>query len=316
MYQMFGIVGDHTGVSTGFRWGSKFGHYDQLYDFSYLGEIHQPYLVAASILTFVGCGFAPFLVRYLKPRTSYLFWVSTAAALASLSLLVVLVDYGSMNKVWKGPRMPIAELAGFGHPALTLMYLVVPLSMYTGFLALVRDWMTNGSRATLIGVEEATNPGFPHPVAVKATPSLSTIRNSAATLKTLLSRIITSPSGTHGPTKAKTARKISLVTCIYTIGIMHIWLLNPRQSYWHSSTFLYVLLALTYGLAGPLIVYSEEIGRLGIVRLVLWFLVSLPWSQLSQAQYEFWPLFTIAVAIWLAVKGIRYLLAGAKDKLR
>lgn len=93
-----------------------------------------PYWVAASIISIVGCGLTPWLVRLWRPRRSRLFLVSSATTLCSLLLVGAVSDVGTALHNWRGPAM----FAGVSY-LLPFLKVLVPMSLLAGLLALARD---------------------------------------------------------------------------------------------------------------------------------------------------------------------------------
>ncbi len=97
-----------------------------------------PYLIIATILTFLGCGFAIWFARPGSPGHSHLFLVSCAATLFSLLLLSALSDVGVALHIWWGPMMYTDK-----YHALPFLKIIVPMSLFAGLLALGRSCVLN-----------------------------------------------------------------------------------------------------------------------------------------------------------------------------
>ena len=93
-----------------------------------------PYWIATSIITFLGCGLTPWLVRRWRPRRSRLFLVSAAGTFVSLLLIEAISDAGTALHIWRGPTM-YSEI----ETVLAFLKVMVPMSLLAGVLALARD---------------------------------------------------------------------------------------------------------------------------------------------------------------------------------
>jgi hypothetical protein len=126
LHRVSPIYDDGYGLSASFFWGS---HPPQNYP-----ELLYPYWVATSIITFVGCGLTPWLVRYWRPRHSRLFLVSSATALLLLLLAGAISDAGTALHFWRGPAM----YEGI-YSILPFLKILAPMSLLSGILLLARD---------------------------------------------------------------------------------------------------------------------------------------------------------------------------------
>ena len=71
------------------------------YDFDYT----VPYLVAASLITIIGCGIGPLVTRRVRWLSSHPFMGSSIATLAILLVAALVSDTGDLIKLWSGPLM-------------------------------------------------------------------------------------------------------------------------------------------------------------------------------------------------------------------
>ena len=91
------IYDDGYGLSASLFWGN---HPPSTYP-----QVLYPYLFAASIITFLGCGLTTWLVWLWRPRLSRLFLVSSATTLFSLLLVGAISDVGTVRHLWRGPTI-------------------------------------------------------------------------------------------------------------------------------------------------------------------------------------------------------------------
>ena len=120
------IYDDGYGLSASLFWGN---HPPSTYP-----QVLYPYLFAASIITFLGCGLTTWLVRLWRPRLSLLFLVSSATTLFSLLLVGAISDVGTVRHLWRGPTM-----CGGVSSVWAFLKVVVPMSVFAGILELARD---------------------------------------------------------------------------------------------------------------------------------------------------------------------------------
>jgi hypothetical protein len=125
LFRVSPIYEDGFGPSASFYLGNSPTTYRQLL---------YPYWIAASIITFVGCGLTTWLVRLWRPRRSRLFLVSSVMTLVSLLLVGAISDVGISRHIWRGPTM----YGGLSYLWPFLKFLV-PMSLFAGVLALARD---------------------------------------------------------------------------------------------------------------------------------------------------------------------------------
>jgi len=136
LYRVFRIFVDGGGAIASFYWGSHL-LVANLADFQQSSgtrlSFQYPYWVAASIITFVGCGLSTWLVHIWRPKHSRRFLVSSVTTLLSLLLVGAISDAGTALHVWRGPVMynSFANL-------LVFLEVLVPMSLFAGILELVR----------------------------------------------------------------------------------------------------------------------------------------------------------------------------------
>ena len=98
-----------------------------------------PYWLAASIITFMGCGLTGWLVRLWKPRRSRVFPLSFTTTLVSLLLVGAISDVGISRHIWWGPTMY------GGLPYLwQFLKVLLPMSFLAAILAHVRNRLNHG----------------------------------------------------------------------------------------------------------------------------------------------------------------------------
>ncbi|MFZ0538117.1 MAG: hypothetical protein WAM47_14700 [Candidatus Sulfotelmatobacter sp.] len=95
-------------------------------------ELLYPYWVAASLITFAGCGLTTLLVRLAKPRRSRPFLAPAATTFVLLLAIAALSDVGIAFHLWAGPRIYAATF-GF-----VLVQVMLPMSLLAGLLAFIR----------------------------------------------------------------------------------------------------------------------------------------------------------------------------------
>jgi hypothetical protein len=136
LFYEFPIYVDGSGPSATFYWGHHLT--PTLADWD--GDertrllILYPYLLATSIITFLGCGLTTWLVRLWRPRRSRLFLVSSVTALIMLLLAEAMSDAATALHLWRGPTM----YSGI-EMVLAFLGVMVPMSLLAGMLALARD---------------------------------------------------------------------------------------------------------------------------------------------------------------------------------
>lgn len=137
LFKVSPISVDGSGPGATFYWGNNhpsptLAEYDRSIG-AHLPFLY-PYWIAASIITFLGCGLTTWLVRLWRPRRSHLFLVSSATTLASLLLVGAMSDVGIACHIWMGPTM-------FGdlYSLVTFLKILVPVSLLSGILALARN---------------------------------------------------------------------------------------------------------------------------------------------------------------------------------
>jgi hypothetical protein len=137
LFKVSPISVDGSGPSVTFYWGNHpptptLAEYDRSVG-ARLPFLY-PYWVAASVITFLGCGLTTWVVRLCWPKRSHLFLVSSATALVSLLLGGVISDVGIASHIWKGPTI----YGGLSY-LWPFLKILVPVSLLAGVLALVRD---------------------------------------------------------------------------------------------------------------------------------------------------------------------------------
>jgi hypothetical protein len=135
LFRVAPILVDGGGPSPTFYWGS---HYPtptlQEYDRN-IGirlQFQYPYWCAASIITIAGCVVAPWLVRRWRPRRSHVVLAASGATLLLLLAVAAVSDIGIVLHIWWGPTM-------YGGYMLPLLKVVVPMSLFAGLLAFIRN---------------------------------------------------------------------------------------------------------------------------------------------------------------------------------
>jgi len=137
LYRVFVIFVDGSGASATFHWGSGF-LVANLPDFqtnlnTRILFLYQ-YWIAACVITSVGCGLTPWLVRLWKVRRSRLFLVSAATTLTILLVVGAISDVGIAIKVWNGPHIYNIFANTFA-----FLKVLIPVSLLAGILALLHD---------------------------------------------------------------------------------------------------------------------------------------------------------------------------------
>jgi hypothetical protein len=136
LFHAFPIYVDLGGPSATFYWGHHFAPTLAAWDGDERTRllILYPYLLATSMITFLGCGLTTWLVRLWRPRRSRLFLFSSATALISLLLVEAMSDAATALHLWRGPTM----YSGI-EMALAFLEVMVPMSLLAGMLAVARD---------------------------------------------------------------------------------------------------------------------------------------------------------------------------------
>jgi hypothetical protein len=101
-----------------------------------------PYWIAASIVTFLGCGPTTWLLRARRQWRSHLFLISSATTLFSLLLVGMISDLGIARHIWSGPTM--YEDLAHARPFLAIM---IPMSLLAGFVSLARSHLSDYSES-------------------------------------------------------------------------------------------------------------------------------------------------------------------------
>jgi len=136
LFRAFPIYVDGGGPSSTLYWGHHRTPSLAEWDGSVRTQmlLLYPYWIAASIITFLGCGLTTWLVRRWRLGRSRLFLVSSAATLASLLLVEAISDAGSALHIWRGPAMYLGI-----EMALAFLEVMVPMSLLSGILALALE---------------------------------------------------------------------------------------------------------------------------------------------------------------------------------
>jgi hypothetical protein len=133
---VFRISGDSGGPSATFYWGASTLH---VVPTAYYGswsvrlQFLYPYLLAAAVITALGCGVTRQLVRLVHPRRSRLFVTSFSIGLSSMVFACVVSDVGTVLHFWRGPAM----FSSFGS-VFSILEVAVPLSVLAAFLIFAR----------------------------------------------------------------------------------------------------------------------------------------------------------------------------------
>jgi hypothetical protein len=93
-----------------------------------------PYWIAASLITLLGCGLTPWLLRRWRPKPSHVFLVSSAFTLFSLLTAGAISDVGIALHIWRGPTM----YGGISY-VMPFLKFMVPMSLFAGLLAFTRN---------------------------------------------------------------------------------------------------------------------------------------------------------------------------------
>jgi hypothetical protein len=136
--RVFRISVDGSGPSATFFWGDRvptptLAEYQQ----SLSVQLHflGPYLVAAAIVTVVGCGLSSKVVTFLHPRNSRLFLTLLATCFFCLLGVAGLSDIGTVLRLWRGPMM-YGTVSSF----VMILEVAVPLSVLAGLLIFARRY--------------------------------------------------------------------------------------------------------------------------------------------------------------------------------
>ncbi len=136
LYYALPVFVDGSGTMVSFYWGA---HEPRAYP-----EIGYSYLVAASILTLLGCATVWFVWRRRGGRVQA-FLLSSAATFAVYSAAVAASDVGTKYHIWIGPTaFGWGGPTGFGRAQFYQPFLavIIPLSLIAGLLALALSQAT------------------------------------------------------------------------------------------------------------------------------------------------------------------------------
>jgi len=126
-----------------FYWGTlptaDFGEYNRnqgRYDLLY----SLPYYLTGLVITVVGCGAAPLLLKHLRVSSTHSFWSATLATLVLLILVAMISDAGALLRIWRGPVFLLHN----DYPFVTIWSLFktfLPASFLSGAIALRKRWL-------------------------------------------------------------------------------------------------------------------------------------------------------------------------------
>lgn len=134
---------DGGGPMPSFCWGDRplpdYGEYmrrQNYYDLLY----SLPYYLAGLVLTFIGCGATPLILRRLRASPSHAFRNAAAATLALLLLLAIASDAGTLLGIWRGPVFLLHRY----YDAFTIWSLckvLLPACILSGVTAVGKQWV-------------------------------------------------------------------------------------------------------------------------------------------------------------------------------
>lgn len=139
LFFSFPVYVDDGGPVASFFWGNHpalptYGQWETSWRARF--EVVHPYLTAAAIITFCGCGLTTWLVRRWMPRRSHLFFVGTTTTLVSLLLLEVASDTCTALGIWRAPT-------AYGWIDLVVIFkIMIPMSLVAGGIAVAHDRLT------------------------------------------------------------------------------------------------------------------------------------------------------------------------------
>jgi len=125
LHSVFPIYDDGYGRVATFYWGSRPTSDSQLL---------RPYWVAASVVTFLGCGATAWSVLRRKPWRLGPFQFSAATTFLALLLVGAIADSGVALHFWRGPMF-----YGAFDSVFAFLRVLVPMSIIAGMLAVARD---------------------------------------------------------------------------------------------------------------------------------------------------------------------------------
>jgi hypothetical protein len=128
------VMLDGSGPMPSFYWSrpdpvpdvKEYSSRRSYYDFHYT----VPYLVAAFLITSIGCGMGPLVARRVRGLSSHPFVGSSIATLAILLLAALVSDTGDLLRLWGGPLMLAHSFQTDSFVA--LLKLLLPLSLLSG----------------------------------------------------------------------------------------------------------------------------------------------------------------------------------------
>jgi len=143
LFKVFPIYFDDGGPMPTFSWANHpslptYAEYNRSIGIRL--AFFYPYLVAASIIAFLGCGLTTWLVRLWRPIRSHLFLAASATTLFSLLLAAAMSDVGTALHIWRGPMM-----YGTFYNVFVFLKVMVPVSLLGGLVALVRNPRNTGT---------------------------------------------------------------------------------------------------------------------------------------------------------------------------
>jgi hypothetical protein len=126
LFHAFVVTDDGYGREISFYWGI---HAPSSYP-----EIAYAYLVAASILTLLGCG-TIWLLRRVRTGPLQTLLLACAATFFVFCLAVGVSDAGTTYHIWTGPTALRTDRTPASYPK--YMYVIVRISLLSGLLALM-----------------------------------------------------------------------------------------------------------------------------------------------------------------------------------
>jgi hypothetical protein len=93
-----------------------------------------PYYFAGGILTVIGCGATPLILRRLRTSPSHVFWNAAVTTLVQLLLLALVSDVGTLLGAWRGPVF----LLDHHHEVRALCQVLLPACVLSGAVAVAK----------------------------------------------------------------------------------------------------------------------------------------------------------------------------------
>jgi hypothetical protein len=132
---------DGGGPMPSFQWGRlpqpnlgeytrRQNHYDLIYSL--------PYYFAGLLLTGIGCGVTPLILRRLRTSPSHVFRNAVVATLAQLLLLALVSDVGTLLGAWRGPVFLLDRY----HEIWALCQAFLPACVLSGVVAVGKRWIS------------------------------------------------------------------------------------------------------------------------------------------------------------------------------